>query len=110
MLRMRLSLAIASFVILIVSGVVFYDQFFYRWERHQTAYFEQARSLSKNAAERAELEARSPRIEQTLVTSFGDTRVDRCTTCHIAADDPRFAGPAVPLKSHSYSAKQSGIP
>jgi mono/diheme cytochrome c family protein len=104
MLRMRLSLAIASFVILIVSGVVFYDQFFYRWERHQTAYFEQARSLSKNPAERAELEARSPRIEQTLVTSFGDTRVDRCTTCHIASDDPRFAGHAQPLKTHPYSA------
>ena len=101
---MRLALAIASFVILIVSGVVFYDQFFYRWERHQTAYFEQARSLSKNERERAEFEARSPRIEQTLVTSFGDPRVDRCTTCHIAIDDPRFAGHAQPLKTHPYSA------
>jgi cytochrome c2 len=87
---MRLSLAIASFVVLIVHGVVFYDQFFHRWERHQTAYFEQARSLSKNEQDRAELEARSPRIEQSIVTSFGDTRMDRCTTCHIASDDPRF--------------------
>jgi mono/diheme cytochrome c family protein len=106
---MRLALAIASFVILIVHGVVFYDQFFYRWERHQTAYFEQARSLSKNEPERAELEARSPRIEQTLVTSFGDTRVDRCTTCHIAIDDPRFAGHALPLKSHPYSAAMGDV-
>ncbi len=48
--RMRLALAIASFVVLIVHGVVFYDQFFHRWERHQTAYFDQARSLSKNEA------------------------------------------------------------
>ena len=101
---MRLALAIASFVVLIVHGVVFYDQFYYRWERHQTAYFEQARSLSKNERERAELEASSPRIEQTIVTSFGDTRVDRCTTCHIASDDPRFAGHAQPLKTHPYSA------
>ena len=45
---MRLALAIASFVVLIVHGAVFYDQFFHSWERHQTAYFEQARSLSKN--------------------------------------------------------------
>jgi mono/diheme cytochrome c family protein len=108
-MHMRLALAIASFVILIVHGVVFYDQFFYRWERHQTAYFEQARSLSKNEAERAELEARSPRIEQTLVTSFGDTRVDRCTTCHIASDDPRFAGHAEPLKTHPYSAAMGDV-
>jgi sulfur oxidation c-type cytochrome SoxX len=106
---MRLSLAIASFVVLIVHGVVFYDQFFHRWERHQTAYFEQARSLSKNEQDRAELEARSPRIEQTIVTSFGDTRVDRCTTCHIASDDPRFAGHAEPLKSHPYSTAMGDV-
>ena len=108
-MRMRLALAIASFVVLIVHGLVFYDQFFYRWERHQTAYFEQARSLSKNEGERAELEARAPRVEQTLVTSFGDTRVDRCTTCHIASDDPRFAGHAQPLKSHPYSAAMGDV-
>ena len=42
----------------------------------------------------AELEARSPRIEQTIVTSFGDTRVDRCTHLPHRADDPRFAGHA----------------
>lgn len=106
---MRLALAIASFVVLIVHGLVFYDQFFHRWERHQTAYFEQARSLSKNEQDRAELEARSPRIEQTIVTSFGDTRVDRCTTCHIASDDPRFAGHAQPLKSHPYSAAMGDV-
>jgi sulfur oxidation c-type cytochrome SoxX len=100
---MRLPLAIASLVVLIVHGVVFWNQFFHRWERHQTAYFEQARSLSKNDRERAELETREPRIEQVIVTSFGDTHVDRCTTCHIAADDPRFAGFAEPLKSHPYS-------
>jgi sulfur oxidation c-type cytochrome SoxX len=101
---MRLALAIASFVVLIVHGVVFYDQFFYRWERQQTAYFDQARSLTKNEQERAELDARKPRIEQFIVTSFGDTRVDRCGTCHIAADDPRFQNHAQPLRTHSYSA------
>src|SRR5208282_5805441 len=106
---MRLSLAIASFVVLIVHGVVFYDQFFHRWERHQTAYFEQARSLSKNPRERAELEARAPHIEQIIVTSFGDTHVDRCVTCHIAADDPRFSGFAEPLKTHPYSAAMGDV-
>ena len=106
---MRLALAIAAFVVLIVHGVVFYDQFFYRWERHQTAYFEQARSLSKNERERAELEARAPRIEQVIVTSFGDTRVDRCTTCHLAADDPRFTGHGEPLKTHPYSTAMGDV-
>jgi sulfur oxidation c-type cytochrome SoxX len=106
---MRLALAIASFVVLIVHGVVFYDQFFHRWERHQTAYFEQARSLAKNDRERAGFEARSPKIQQAIVTSFGDTRVDRCVTCHMAADDPRFAGHAEPLKTHPYSAAMGDV-
>ena len=106
---MRLALAIASFVVLIVHGVVFYNQFFHRWERQQNAYFDQARALTTNQQERAELEARAPRIEQYIVTSFGDTRVDRCGTCHIAADDPRFQGHAQPLRTHSYSAATGDV-
>jgi sulfur oxidation c-type cytochrome SoxX len=100
---MRLALAIASFVVLIVHGLVFYDQFSNRWARHQTAYFEQARSLSHNARERAEMETKSPEIAQVMVTSFGETRVDRFTTCHAAADDPRFTGAGDPLRTHPYS-------
>jgi mono/diheme cytochrome c family protein len=101
---MKLALAIASILILAVHGFVFYNQFFHRWERHQTAYFDQARSMSKSDRERAALADRSPRIEQAIVTQFGETRVDRCQTCHIAMDDPRFAGHAQPLKTHPYSA------
>jgi sulfur oxidation c-type cytochrome SoxX len=95
---MRLALAIASFVVLIVHGLVFYDQFFHKWEKHQTAYFEQAK-----------VDGRAPAIRQTIVTNFGDTRVDRCTTCHMAADDPRFIGHSEPLKAHPYSAAMGDV-
>jgi len=98
------ALAIASFVVLIVHGVVFYKQFFNPWEKHQTAYFEQARSLAKSDAERKAIDEHKPRIEQIIVTQFGESRVDRCTTCHIAADDPRFDKHAQPLHTHPYSA------
>lgn len=94
---MRLALAIAAFVVLIVHGVVFYDQFFNKWERHQNAYFEQTKMEG------------SPSIRQAIVTSFGDTRVDRCTTCHIAADDPRFVRHEEPLKTHPYSAAMGDV-
>ncbi len=47
---------------------------------------------------------RSPRIEQIIVTSFGQGRVDRCMTCHLAVDDPRFEKLANPTKTHPYSA------
>ncbi len=100
---MRLALATGAFVILIIHGLVFYKQFFHDWERNQYAYFDQARGLAKTEVERASVTGRSPRIEQLIVTSFGETRVDRCETCHIAADDPRFANYAEPLKTHPYS-------
>ena len=99
---MRLALAIAAFVILIVHGLVFYDQFFNKWESFQTAYFGQARALAKTDAERAALDGRKPRIEQHIVTAFGENRVDRCTTCHIGSDDPRFKEHAQPLRAHPY--------
>lgn len=102
---MRIALAIASLVILVVHGFVFFQQFFHQWERHQTAYFDQARTLSKSDSERAALAGRAPRIEQYLVSISGETRVDRCGTCHIAMDDPRFSGHAQPLKTHPYSEK-----
>jgi sulfur oxidation c-type cytochrome SoxX len=101
---MRLALAIASLVILIVHGLVFYNQFFHKWESYQTTYFDQARSLAKTDAEKAALDARSPRIEQNIVTQFGETRVDRCATCHVAMDDPRFKDQHQPVRTHSYSA------
>jgi mono/diheme cytochrome c family protein len=96
-------LAIAAIVVLIVHGLVFYEQYFNLWSRHQTAYFEQARSMARTDAERAALDERRPRIEQAIVTQFGESRVDRCTTCHIAIDDPRFQAHAQPLRSHPYS-------
>ena len=100
---MRLALAIGTFFILVIHGVVFYNQFFHQWEQEQQAYFNQARVLAKTDAERAALAGRKPRIEQIVVSNFGETRVDRCTTCHIASDDPRFASHAEPLKTHPYS-------
>jgi sulfur oxidation c-type cytochrome SoxX len=60
--------------------------------------------MAKGDAEKASLADRKPRIEQIVVSGFGETRVDRCTTCHIASDDPRFDKYAEPLKTHPYSA------
>ena len=101
----RVALAIVALVVLIVHGFVFYQQFFNKWEKHQTAYLEQARSLSKTEAEKVAVEGRNPRIEQIIVTQFGDSHVDRCMTCHLASDDPRFQKYGQPLQTHPYSAE-----
>ena len=92
---MRVALAVVSLLVLIGGGVVVYDQFQSRWQDDQTAYFHQALAQAKTDAERASLDGRQPKIEQTIVTAFagprGEQRIDRCQSCHIAVDDPRFA-------------------
>jgi mono/diheme cytochrome c family protein len=106
---MRLALAVVSLAVLIGSGVVVYDQFHSRWEDNQKAYFNQALEQAKTPAERAALEGRVPKIEQTIVNGFGDTRIDRCQSCHIAVDDPRFAVANEPLRTHPYSAEMGDV-
>lgn len=105
-MKTRLLLAVASIAILVVHGFVFYQQFFHKWENYQTSYFDQARTLAKTDAEREILANRKPKIEQIIVTQFGSSRVDRCTTCHIASDDPRFKDSPHPYKTHPYSEEQ----
>ncbi len=104
---MRLALAVVSLLVFIGGGVVVYDQFNSRWQDHQTAYFHQALAQAKTDAERVALEGRQPKIEQTIVTAFGspqgETRIDRCQSCHIAVDDPRFTSSGQPLATHPYS-------
>ena len=97
---MRSALAFISVVVLALHAFVFHNQFFARWQDHQNKYFKDAVAVSTNDAVKATLTARRPAIEQTIVRSFGSERVDRCQTCHIAADDPRFTKADQPLRTH----------
>ena len=98
---MRSALAVLSVIVLVIHGVVFYNQFFARWQEYQTDYF--AKAIAEPGTSdlvKETLRNRRPAIEQTIVRSFGSERVDRCQTCHIAIDDPRFEGANQPLKTH----------
>ena len=97
---MRAALAFISVVVLALHAYVFNNQFFARWQDHQKKYFKDAAAASTNDVVKATLAARRPAIEQTIVRSFGSERVDRCQTCHIAADDPRFTKADQPLRTH----------
>lgn len=97
---MRAALAVISVVVLAIHGVVLYQQLSAPWQDHQKRYFREAAAKADTEAVKAALAARAPRIEQVIVRSFGHERVDRCTTCHIAMDDPRFESASHPLRTH----------
>jgi mono/diheme cytochrome c family protein len=106
---MRAALAVVSLVVLIASGLVVYDGLQSRWQDTQKDYFQQALVHAKSPTERAALAERTPRIEQTMVTAFGDERIDRCRSCHIAVDDPNFTTAGEPLRTHPYSAEMGDV-
>jgi mono/diheme cytochrome c family protein len=97
---MRTALAVISVIVLAIHAVVVYDQLFAPWQEYQQEYFDEAADLTDNETIKATLAGRRPAVEQTIVRSFGPERVDRCTSCHIAVEDPRFAEAAHPLRSH----------
>ena len=110
---MRTALAVLSLVLLIVVGVVVYGQFQSHWQDSQKEYLTQALAMAKTPAEKASLEVQEPKLEQTIVTSFKDARggtiVDRCESCHIAVDDPRFDNGKEPVRTHPYLAELGDV-
>jgi len=106
---MRLALAVVSLVVLVGSGAIVYKETQATWQNYQNAYFQQAKAQAKSEAERASLELKTAKIEQTIVTAFGSSSVDRCESCHIASHDPRFASAKEPLRTHPYSATMGDI-
>ncbi len=65
------------------------------WLGFQKQYHELSASKGNLTGELPPIE-----IKQDRMLAFGDMRVDRCRTCHVAVDDPRFTSDAQPLHTH----------
>lgn len=86
------SLAFLTFLLL----AAFEENYTAEWRGHQAAYAAQVVDLAKATGRPAApfpLEVRQMYLE-------GLKKVDRCVTCHVAIDDPRFAKSAQPLRTH----------
>lgn len=86
------SLVFLAFLLL----AAFEENFTSEWSAHQRSYA--ALSLQKAAAEGKPAAESTVEIRQVYLE--GLKRVDRCVTCHVAIDDPRFADAALPLTTH----------
>jgi mono/diheme cytochrome c family protein len=86
---------------LLVGGLVivaYYKDQFRGWKDWQRAYIKQERARAATA-EQKEMAARIP-VEIRQFVLSGPDRVDRCTTCHLAVEDPSYGGFPQPLAYH----------
>lgn len=84
-----------------VGGLVvgaFYRDEFREWKRWQRDYI--AQELRRAATPEQRAQARALRVEIRQIVLPALQRVDRCTTCHVAVDDPGYAGQQQPLAYH----------
>ncbi len=86
---------------LLVGGLVivaFYKDQFREWKGWQRVYIHQEMAKAVTADQR-EAAAHIPvEIRQIVLPELG--RVDRCTTCHIAVEEPSYAGFKQPVAYH----------
>lgn len=88
-----LGLLVASLV-----ALAYYKDQFREWKLWQRAYVKQELARAAGAEQR-EAAARIPiEIKQRVLPELN--RVDRCATCHLAVEDPSYAGFPQPLAYH----------
>lgn len=97
----QIFLLVAAVVLLCGNALVLHKNYRNEWRSHQAQYLSMAAELTDDPAVRASIEARSPRIEQMIISAWGEQRIDRCTTCHAGIDDPNFSEAPLPYRTHS---------
>jgi len=99
-LSMKIALVAGVVLLLLGNGFIVYKNFETEWRGYQKEYLAMVHEKTTDPQMKEIIAARSPRIEQLVVTGFGKERVDRCVTCHMGIDDARFADAPQPFRTH----------
>ncbi|HVO19823.1 MAG TPA: hypothetical protein VMU15_11240, partial [Anaeromyxobacter sp.] len=91
----KLILPVAALLVLVILGVTVARSTVEDWRKYQEQYAEL--SMAKGGAAGA---LQPIEVKQDRLLGFGDDRIDRCRSCHVAVDDPRFVDGKEPLKTH----------
>ncbi|HEX9898250.1 MAG TPA: cbb3-type cytochrome c oxidase subunit II [Candidatus Methylomirabilis sp.] len=73
------------------------------WKGYQKTFLQMELSQAKEERERQIVRARDYELNQIIVA--GGRRMDRCTTCHLGIEDPRFNNAPQPFRTHPAIAK-----
>ena len=82
--------------VLIIAA--YYKDQFREWKNWQHAYIKQELARANTPEQRADAARIPVEIRQIVLPELG--RVDRCTSCHVAVEDPSYAGLPMPLAYH----------
>lgn len=99
-LSMKIALVAGVILLLLGNGFIIYKNYDTEWRKYQRTYLAMVTEKTTEPQMKEILKGRTIRIEQTVITSFGKARVDRCMTCHMGIDDPRFADAPQPFRTH----------
>src|SRR5450759_1086487 len=86
---------------LLVGGLVivaYYKDQFREWKTWQREYVKAELARAATPVQRADAARIPVEIRQFILPELD--RVDRCTSCHAAVEDPSYAGLRVPLAYH----------
>lgn len=67
------------------------------WHAYQRGFWSLEMERARDEAERAKIRSQSHEFNQIVVAGG---RVDRCTTCHLGIEDPRFVKAPQPFRTH----------
>jgi cbb3-type cytochrome oxidase cytochrome c subunit len=98
----KLKLILVAGIVLLLSGnaLLMQRHMGAEWQKYQKEYLKKAIDKTTDPKIKEELMKRAPRIEQSILTDFGEKRVDRCVTCHSSINDKRFKNEENPFKTH----------
>jgi mono/diheme cytochrome c family protein len=99
-LPVKIALVVAALFLLLGNVFIIYKNYDTEWRHYQTEYLTMVTEKTTDPQMKEIFKARSPRIEQLVITGFGKERVDRCMTCHMGIDDPNFANAPQPFRTH----------
>ena len=88
-------------IVLVLLGTAAIRDSRREWMPHQAVYKEMLLkriSRDRNPSFYDRIAAMEPELKQVVIDEWG--AIDRCTTCHMAIDDPSFADAMQPLRTH----------